>query len=512
MNDRPAPVLLILILFLAAIVRLSAALQADFPLNDGGLFYVMIETLRQNGFLLPETVAYTHPAAPFAYPPLAFYLTAALAVLTPWSTLDLLRVLPSLISLVSLPLVFLLGKRLNLDERRSTYATLAFAFTPMAFEWQVMGGGITRSLGQVFFLTTMIALLDYLNQPKRKPAFFLILSAALVILSHPEAALQTALSAVCLILLKGGWRSVWPTLRLGWIALGLAAPWWGMVLIRFGPAPFLAVFQAAGQDSSPFIRPVLLIQGAITAEPFLTLTAVLGWIGLFLTWAKGERTRPIWFLVTFLADPRSGVRFAMIPMAFLAAETLLRITDALPLPTSRLPPLQAEWIGSRLRQVWLGWLVITWVVSAFTTMQRIATRYTLTFAERQTMLWLHEHTPPEARLAAITGGEPLLDPYNEWLPALAERHSLTTVFGYEWIHDGQFGNRLQAYRHLQKCAFQESDCVQTWIEAEGRVDFLVLLTSREDQRPFPLQIALESDPRFEQVYRNEQVQVYRLKP
>ena len=60
------------------VVRAVPLVAAGFPLNDGGLFYAMAEDVRRAGFALPMYSSYNGVGIPFVYPPLAFYLAAAL--------------------------------------------------------------------------------------------------------------------------------------------------------------------------------------------------------------------------------------------------------------------------------------------------------------------------------------------------------------------------------------------------------------------------------------------------
>lgn len=60
-------------------IQLPAPLQAIFPLNDGGLFYGMIIDLQAANYALPTYATYNSLTIPFAYPPLACYLTGWLA-------------------------------------------------------------------------------------------------------------------------------------------------------------------------------------------------------------------------------------------------------------------------------------------------------------------------------------------------------------------------------------------------------------------------------------------------
>lgn len=54
------------------VVRLSYVLAWDFPLNDGGMFFVMTRDLISAGLGMPPTTTYNDLSIPFAYPPLGF--------------------------------------------------------------------------------------------------------------------------------------------------------------------------------------------------------------------------------------------------------------------------------------------------------------------------------------------------------------------------------------------------------------------------------------------------------
>ena len=101
--------ILILALLLGAFVRLAPVLSVDFPLNDGGLFYAMVQDIRAGGYRLPVYASYNDVQIPFAYQPLAFYLAAGITDLTGWDLLDLFRVLPAVVSVLTIPVFYWLA-------------------------------------------------------------------------------------------------------------------------------------------------------------------------------------------------------------------------------------------------------------------------------------------------------------------------------------------------------------------------------------------------------------------
>ena len=61
------------------------ALGQGFPLNDGGMFYAMVEDLRAAGYALPAETSYNGGDIPYVYPPFSFYVAAVLVDLGGWS-------------------------------------------------------------------------------------------------------------------------------------------------------------------------------------------------------------------------------------------------------------------------------------------------------------------------------------------------------------------------------------------------------------------------------------------
>ena len=66
-------------MLLGLYLRLYPAIIPGFPLNDSALFLLMSEELRHNGYALPAYAAFNAANIPFAYPPLGFYVAAAIA-------------------------------------------------------------------------------------------------------------------------------------------------------------------------------------------------------------------------------------------------------------------------------------------------------------------------------------------------------------------------------------------------------------------------------------------------
>lgn len=114
-------------------VRLFHVLRSDFPLNDGGLFLMMIEALRANDYVLPYSIPWAQFELPFAYPPFGFYLAAGLSDLTGIGAVDLLRFLPLVGSAGTIVAFALLARSLLSERIAYLGAVLAFGLVRQGF-------------------------------------------------------------------------------------------------------------------------------------------------------------------------------------------------------------------------------------------------------------------------------------------------------------------------------------------------------------------------------------------
>ena len=153
-EDRTTRAALLAALAVGALIRGWHVWGADFPLNDGGLFYVMVRDIQHAHYHLPAFTSYNGAHIPFGYSPLTFYLAAALND-AGVDLLTLFRVLPFLASTACIAAFYLLARDM-LESRAAIAASLlAFAIVPRGFVWLLMGGGLTRSFGYLFALLAL---------------------------------------------------------------------------------------------------------------------------------------------------------------------------------------------------------------------------------------------------------------------------------------------------------------------------------------------------------------------
>ena len=519
---------------LGAVVRTLIVLRTDFPLNDGGLFYLMTEELQRSGFRLPALTTYNGESIPFGYPPLAFYVAAALDAVTPLSLVDVFRYLPLVVTSLTVPAFALLARRILRSPVAVVAATAAFALAPRSFIWLIMGGGLTRSFG---FLFAILALhqAHALYTTRRWPAAAATaLFCSLTILSHVGTAPFVAFSIAMLFVAYG--RHLHGVVSSAVVAAStvvLTAPWWGTVLRTHGVAPIVAASATGGSiftDSAVRYHTKLLLLrlgNGMTSEPWFPVifTLALAGAGLALVWRR-FLLLPVWWLAIILLEPRARMTYSMVPVSMLAgiaASALLvrlladRTPD--PLGAGRLGPV--PWrppvppVGGRDRWARLfpaasvAALVGYCAFAAQTTRPDVAGESwvleSLTPADRDAMRWVREHTPPSSRFAVVTGklGMWANDRHAEWFPVLAARPSVGTVQGSEWLAGGQFAARIEAADSLQDCRTRGVSCVERWASRRGERITHVYIPRPRDARAQCCRLLLESlraDGRYAPVY------------
>ncbi|MBN1453839.1 MAG: glycosyltransferase family 39 protein [Anaerolineales bacterium] len=461
MNVKDAHKLFLwLALLLGGIVRFAPVAMAGFPVNDGGMFYVMVEELQANHFLLPAFTQYNLVDIPFAYPPFGLYASALISSLLRIPALDVVRWLPPLVSTLSLLAFYLLADEILGSRIQAALATIFYGLVPDSFGWAIMGGGITRSFGLLFlFLTIAFANRLY----KRTSSLHAVLTAifgALAFLSHPETGLQAAAACILLWLFRG--RSMRTLLWSAVVAFGVAAltaPWWGTVLAQHGLAPFQSAMQTSN-DGAFHLAELLTLQ--LGDGVFFSLTVALGVIGFLGVLARRKFLLPVWLVVPFFVDPRSAGGMAFLPMSILAAYGF----DQLLAPALlSLRGREGEWLTDHF--VTLSFLGIAFYLFFSSGIFGVGlVSGSLSAADRETIAWVDANIPAGSDFLLLTGEQySMKDPFQEWFPALTNQHSQTTLQGAEWTLGADFFPFYGELVALQHCA--DVSCIEAWGERTG---------------------------------------------
>jgi hypothetical protein len=501
-----APFALLGAILLGAFVRLYPAFASDFPINDGGLFYRFILELQKQAYRLPLASTYNQAQIPYVYPPLSFYLAGLANSILQIPLLDILRWLPAFVSVFTIPAFYLLGREVLKGEFQAILAVYCFAFLPTAFDFMVVGGGLSRSFGFLFSMLTLQQEIRMLRSNRFVNVLGTGIFAALTVLSHPVAAWFTFFSAALIWLFEGrSKQGLTRAVAVVLIGAALSAPWWGTILRRFGPQVLLSAFQAGQFNSSNTLAVFLFIH---TNEPLLDLEAALALFGFFACLKDKQFFMPVWLVIVFLLEPRLSATYAVMPTALLAAAGLSSIGQAvfsISANNENTGISRRNYVGRLL----FVYLFIYGLIAAFIS----APRNHLTPAERQAAGWIQSNLAQGQRFLVVSGISGAGDDYvSEWLPALTNQISLATPQGSEWLPGDVFRQRWMEHDSLQACFNRDGTCLDQWAKHIQSPYQYVLITPNEKGEIGSLPAFLDLDKNFRMVYQRDGVEIYQHNP
>jgi hypothetical protein len=510
-STRWANLVLSFSVLFGAIVRFAPTIISGAPINDGGMFYVMIQDLENNHFLIPFITSYNHQNIAFAYPPFSFYV-GGLLNLFGIPVYDLMRWLPPLISTMSILAFYGLSFLIINSKTKAALTTMAYALMPRTFSWYVMGGGLSRTFGVIFLLLTCASTWILFTKNEKKYIILSVLFGAGAVLSHPETGLHTAAACLLIFLIKG--RSAQGYRNAIWVALGvfiLISPWWGTVLNQHGLAPFLSAIHTGGYDPN-FWLPWITFDFA--EERFVTLITVLGLLGLVVQSLRRDWFLPIWLFMPFLVEPRSATAIAAIPLAILAGIGLSdfvipQIGNIVSTPIEGGRDWTFYMANSRAVRVVLGYILFSAFIGSFIYDISLS-QYGVPVRSREAMEWVQNNTPPSSSFIVLSGSaDPFSDPIVEWFPALTSRVSQNTIQGKEWILGSGFVPYLNQLEVLHSCLNDDPACVENWaISNHVTFDFIFMEKPQGLSIPGLLLRGLKQDPRYTEIYENEGVVIF----
>lgn len=502
-----------LLITIGAAVRALPLLSSDFPLGDGGLFAAMTADVRDAAFSLPYETSYNSAGIPFAYPPLGFYVGAAVQTATGLSSPDLLRLLPGLFAVGSIPAFFLLSATLLRERLRTVLATFFFAVTPLTFVGPVMGGGLTRALGQMLALLALSQVLRWARQGRAIQGLVAGVLVGAASLAHPGFAAFVVLSSIILVVGECGLaRGARRLILLGVVAAITTAPWVVTIVARHGVGGLLA--------PGGLRDPAAVILSAVTLDfapgPIIDLITPLGLVGLLTLLMRRAYLLPMWLAAVLVTDSWSRGLTSSIPLAVLAAAGLV---DGLGLRLDRGRGggrITAALIGRRGTTALTALsaiLVLTLTAALLTPSAREVALQPLPSEHRTAAAWIADTTSERARTAILTGDVWWNDALSEWFPELTGRRSVATVQGYEWFGRDAYFAQQDRYNALQDCGYRGASCLREWLRSvDETVDYLYVAGGPDAQCCDSVAEAIEGGTLGRVAYRGESVMIIEIAP
>lgn len=464
--DR-AGFLLLLIVTISIGLRFYVPIAESFPINDGGLFLQMMRDILANNWILPAYTSYNQSQIPFAYPPLAFYLTAFVHLSTGIELIELVRVLPPFWCSLMLWPAWIVIKELNTSLSSKATALAVFGVSYPGFEWAIMGGGVTRALGFLLALTSIALLTQALHWRSRRKGILSLMVAALAGLTHPQAWLFLVASSVPALLMKRNKIQIGTIcIFLGLICLTLL-PWLALELYLHGFATLEAALLSSYTHPENLFRTIdALVHGFFGLSLPINLLFALGLVEILLT----RTFAPLSWFILVSALPRFGAINQMLPIAVIAgfgATFLLRALHAQQIRHG----MSFRFENSALLIV----LVIALqLADSFVAVTKLRSE-TMQPSERQALAWIARNTPVDAKFVIITERVGRRDYLSEWFPTITGRESLLTFEGKEWLGQNEFfrvyGLRFEAGELLKTSKLKPSTQMQ---EAIRKADFALV--------------------------------------
>lgn len=459
-SEGPAATAVLAAVLAAAIAfRLYLLATTNFPLNDGALFLEFVRATAASFPALPTTVAYNGVEIPFTYSPLSFWVGALLTKLG-FPALEVVRVVPILINTGYVLLFAALLRRAGHSRLFIAAALLFFITRVRSFEWLVMGGGLSRGFGALFFILALIALAPLFAQERRQVRLQTMplagVATGAAILSHLEWGIDAAAAVILAVAVGSPDVRTFVTrcLIAGAAALTVIAPWLLSVVGTHGVDPFLAAGGSSKWGAAAVFELVMFLVRTAATNPFVMLGCVALLAGRQLFW--------IGLLIAIIVlTPRHAGTAANLPLAvtaavgaFAAHALLSRVVRVRP---AAFVAIAAAFLALTAVRVWRDGRLYGQTVRE------------LSSAQRGAMAWVAGHHPGAA-FALVTRPPWESDHAAEWFPTLARARSVGTVQGSEWLDDGVFIKR-EAMARAIKGSTGCRDLLDA-TAAYGRVDYV----------------------------------------
>ena len=468
-------------LVVGALCRLLPVIQTPYPINDGGLFYTMVQDILKADYALPAYTSYNNAGIPFAYPPFGLYVGAVLHGVLGIPLLAIFHWLPGIVTCLTIPAFYLLAKEVLGANEKAALATAFFAMLPLPVVWLIMGGGLTRSFGLLFSLLTLWAAYRLFTKGGWGSVFAVVAFGSLLVLSHLEWTLQTlGLVLVTWVLLGRNKETSLRALVAGAGILVLTSPWWLTVVLRHGLNPFLATL-ITGNWGRGQMRALSL---NFSGEPLFPVLMALGLLGLIPAARSRRLLLPLWLILPYIVEPRNYGPTTSAALAMLASLGLMDFLfpalgtffsrgDKTPGPTGG---VVSESVGRNPAIAFLFAFCLSYPLLNLPYVGYVSSSGYMSDTDFQAAEWIRANTLDRASFLTIESSDFTTSALSEWLPALTERINQAVVQGYEWEDgDDAFFRRMAAWGELQACKNSTPDCLTLWAEKYNRPFDYVLL-------------------------------------
>jgi hypothetical protein len=144
----------------------------------------------------------------------------------------------------------------------------------------------------------------------------------------------------------------------------------------------------------------------------------------------------------------------MVPVALLAGVGFQGLVELLSLQSAEMKPPR------RVLAVVAGWFAL--LAFAGSALMPGPALQALPRDQRNAMAWVLDETPADNTFLIVAPAGASAGSESEWFPVLAERRSLGTYQGSEWLDNPDGPSPWQRYDALQSCADEDVSCLDEW--------------------------------------------------
>jgi hypothetical protein len=493
-GDRPWLALALL----PGVVAVATYLATNpYPASGAGLYAKIAAEIVANGYAPPTRIpGYTADGVPFAYPPLQFYVFAALLDLGA-DPVSVARLLPGVGLLAALVPLYLLARDVSGSRPAGAAAAALVALNPQILQWHVTAGGVVRAFALLYALTAVYAGYHVFATADRRALVLGALAVGATLLTHPTYSLFAVATYLLLWAVRD--RSAGGLVAGALVGVGgaaLAGPWLAWVAAMHGVDVFAAAAGTHGGVGGG--------AGALAGDVSPALLVPLAGAAYLL--ARRRPFLPAWLVAAELLFKQP--RFAYVVAAVLvpvAAVALARRAD----DAGRSLGVDADW-----RAVAAAAVVVlstlgggVYLAHEMTLAADPSTPEFLDSEAVEAMEWVAADTDEDATFVVVGDAA-------EWFPALTGRTVLVGPWGVEWEDARAFERQITAYERLSTC--KSAACVEGAAAAVGASpDYVYVPKGSYTVRGATtvqfgtLERSFERSPRWERAYENDGVVVYR---
>ncbi len=445
-------------------------LTFDYAPGAAGLYSLIADVIHENHFLPPQSIPYYGPGGiPFAYPPLGFFLMAALEQLGHVTPFNYVLFSPADFAALAMIPLSLTAQRLSGSWAGALAAVTIAGTSRVVMLVHLTAGGAIRGLAFFFALVSIYLFISAAASRRLWRVITAGLFAGLTALSHFSYAEFLLLFYLVYLMGHVRNRQIWQRLGLaGLTAAVVVAPWSISIYQQVGLSAFAGAFGSHGNDYflTMVTRPELILPWIEnTLRPVTRETALSGLLLLGSLYAIVSRKAwlVVWLaLVLFFSS--EGSRYVVVITALMASLLVTALYQAIAGTrqtddASRPAYARAAAFLALLLAFfyWQGWLAVTRSFPPVHIQQLNA------LAEV-----MRSEIPEGSAYLSVTG-----DDDAEWLPYLARRTPAIGTWGAEWL--GAYPQQLDYVYSLNECLAQDSlSCVEDLIaRAHLQPDYLV---------------------------------------